>query len=286
MRLARIPVLNESLTAQQRKLIAYLQMIGASQNLKDWQGFVHDVRGIVDPKFGEGKKGIADGKPGDTYNANLYGRKVKITILEGLFSEEGEKRKASGAAAQWVSVSQILGALGIKGSEVSRLLKDYGVRDRKYSLGKLEDAAEEAEVNPEKAKEELQQSGESSEDTPAEEPKSEAPKVEPPKDDEQYEMAGEDKKEWRIRNIKKLATQVLNAVDQPTDENIEEFLSKGGRPEYLERNGIDPDEIKAVAHILAKRQSKIVDAPKESNAPGDSGDSESHDDFINKQIKQ
>lgn len=94
-------ILFETIQPKQLENLHYLAMMAARQNV-DPTKFMNKVRGLIDPQHRSNNQAeltLTNAKPGDEMIGKIYGRKVKVTVLEsevrqmlyeGFFSDVGD----------------------------------------------------------------------------------------------------------------------------------------------------------------------------------------------------
>lgn len=116
----------------QKELYGFLYMMAAAQG-KNGDDFVKEVRSVVDPEFlkkrqakARGTQWLALAKPGDETNALVYGRKVRLKVLESVIKE--------------ADVSDVLVALGLDDADALRLMDQFDIQDKDYNLSAMRQA--------------------------------------------------------------------------------------------------------------------------------------------------
>ena len=136
-------IISEKVTPGQDELMGFLHMMVAGQG-KNADEFVKEVRSVVDPEFLKRRQAkarstqwLAVAKPGDETDAVLYGRKVRLKVMEGLIKE--------------ADVSDVLVALGLDTDRAMFFMNQFDVEDIDYNLSALRQALRRAGGDPKNA---------------------------------------------------------------------------------------------------------------------------------------
>lgn len=132
-------VISEKATPGQQELFGFLYMMAAGQG-QNADSFVKEVRTLIDPEFLKKRQAKARGTqwlqmagPGDETNAVIYGRKVRLRVLEGVIKE--------------ADVSDVLTTLGLDDADIMRLMDQFDIADKDYNLSALRQALRRAGGN-------------------------------------------------------------------------------------------------------------------------------------------
>ena len=136
-------IISEKMDPGQGELLSFLHMMVASQG-KNADQFVKEIRSVVDPEFLKKRQTkqrsinwLAVAKPGDETNALIYGRKVRLKVMEGLIKE--------------ADVSDVLLTLGLDTDEAIFFMDQYDIVDKDYNLSALRQALRRAGGDPKNA---------------------------------------------------------------------------------------------------------------------------------------